>query len=436
VTLKYDKLREAFETKTRSMPVIIFKLWTAVQAAGNAQQRRAAEELGMISPRGSSQEPLSPISRAVKKSFKKADSELIDDSWQQMQAIMYWQYNLMHKKRMKSGVSGRMAYSVWCIPEHTAFRQYCIYWAEHTVLETLVMLAIGMSSVLLAVDTPNPRMRGPWVQPTMDLCDPIFLGLFLLEFGLKWVASGFMGHPTAYWNDAYNKVDFIVLMLSLMATLFASVGSFGRVLRTFRTLRPLRMINKSPKMRALFTAAIMAVEQAIQVAVLVMFFTFLFACVGLSQYMSLFWSCNAAERSGKDTCVGVFSDEEFSYMKPVVWANPDYSFDNIGAAMLTFFEVQGVENWISIMHSAMDVTELDQQPVKNSAPGNCVIFMMYLLITFFVIVALLVGKIIDTFIYGSGQGILTDRQRTFKSLIAKILNDPKVFPPLLPYTDT
>jgi len=358
---------------------------------------------------------------------KVTELTLYYESWQQMRAMSQWQYNVLHRKRMKEGVTGRMEVSAWLFHIDSPFRQWCIYFAEHTVLETLVMLAIAMSSVLLAVDTPNPYHKAEWVDPAIGICDPLFLALFVLEFILKWFACGFVGHPAAYWKDPYNKVDFIVLVLSIMATVFADVGSFGRVLRTFRTLRPLRMINKSPKMKALFTAAIQACEQAIQVAVLVIFFTFLFSCVGLSQYMSLFWFCNA-DMEDMFTCVGTFEDPDLGFMKPVVWANPDYSFDNIGAAMLTFFEVQSAEGWIAIMHSAMDVTDYDLQPSRNKAAGNCIIFMAYILITYFIIVALLIGKIIDTFINGSGQGILTDRQRTFKSLISRILTEPKELP--------
>ena len=69
------------------------------------------------------------------------------------------------------------------------------------------MLAIAISAVLLALDSPNPNVKPEWLDPVIAILDPAFLLLFGFEFVVKWFAWGFYGHATAYMSDSYNVVS-------------------------------------------------------------------------------------------------------------------------------------------------------------------------------------------------------------------------------------
>lgn len=106
-----------------------------------------------------------------------------------------------------------------------------------------------------------------------------------------------------------------------------------------------------------------------------------FAVVGCRIFGGRFHSCNDPAVAFEHECTGSFSipapvapgstlavaggrSEDVVWMERT-WERPRYSFDWIGAGMLTLFEVASLDGWLDVLHSAMDATEVDQQPRKN-----------------------------------------------------------------------
>lgn len=81
--------------------------------------------------------------------------------------------------------------------------------------------------------------------------DCAFTIIFTAEAIFKMVAHGLLFPQRAYFKDVWNVMDFVVLALTNIAFVSASVSSSptvaglatGRVLRVFRVLRPLRFIS-------------------------------------------------------------------------------------------------------------------------------------------------------------------------------------------------
>ena len=72
--------------------------------------------------------------------------------------------------------------------------------------------------------------------------------MFLFEMLLKIVVNGFTGSNGAYWNNGWNRLDFIIVMISIVdvaMTLLNVEGHLFRAFRVLRVLRPLRMIQFS-----------------------------------------------------------------------------------------------------------------------------------------------------------------------------------------------
>jgi hypothetical protein len=73
-----------------------------------------------------------------------------------------------------------------------------------------------------------------------------------MECVLKILAMGFVLHPNSYLRDSWNRLDFFVVLISILDFL-PGLNDYSslKVLRTLRILRPLRSINKVPQMKAL-----------------------------------------------------------------------------------------------------------------------------------------------------------------------------------------
>ena len=48
--------------------------------------------------------------------------------------------------------------------------------------------------------------------PLQEKTEPYFIGIFCFEFGIKLVALGFVFHKGSYLRNAWNVMDFIVVL--------------------------------------------------------------------------------------------------------------------------------------------------------------------------------------------------------------------------------
>ena len=75
-------------------------------------------------------------------------------------------------------------------------------------------------------------------------------------------------------------------------------------------------------------------------AILAVFFIFLFSILGMSFFMGKFKACNYVHAAGKAECRGVTtSRSQVDIYIPTVWGNPGFNFDNILEGILCLFEV-------------------------------------------------------------------------------------------------
>ena len=84
----------------------------------------------------------------------------------------------------------------------------------------------------------------------------MFTFIFFIEMVLKVVAYGFISGKYAYLKDGWNRIDFFLVLCSLVDLLISSIAdnnirvlSLLKILRIMRTLRPLRAINNAPGLK-------------------------------------------------------------------------------------------------------------------------------------------------------------------------------------------
>lgn len=117
---------------------------------------------------------------------------------------------------------------------------------------------------------------------------------FLFECIAKIIGSGLFLGKNAYLSDAWNWLDFTVVVSSLMENIPAMSNLSG--LRTFRLFRPLRSLTTMPSMKLLINTLFASVTQLGGIMGLAMFFFMIFAILGVSQWTGrIYFRCYQTE---------------------------------------------------------------------------------------------------------------------------------------------
>eukprot|EP00756_Hemistasia_phaeocysticola_P066799 Hpha_TRINITY_DN9504_c0_g1::TRINITY_DN9504_c0_g1_i1::g.114833::m.114833/K04851/CACNA1D; voltage-dependent calcium channel L type alpha-1D len=163
---------------------------------------------------------------------------------------------------------------------------------EETCLQKFILtaafryffLALTMFNLLvLAADHhDSPAWLDAFVNWTNFSCSV----LFLVEFVVKVVALGCCG----YFEDAFNIVDFILVLLSVPDILQISAAQGANSLRTIRMLRVARSLRlKLPKsMRTLLRTTFDSFLECVWLVVLMLLFLFIWAVLGMQLFTAPF----------------------------------------------------------------------------------------------------------------------------------------------------
>lgn len=83
----------------------------------------------------------------------------------------------------------------------------------------------------------------------MHYSEPVFTSIFVLEAMIKILAHGLIWDRSCYFRDAWNCLDFVVVVTALLAYIPGMKNV--SMLRTFRLFRPLRSLSVLPNMKIL-----------------------------------------------------------------------------------------------------------------------------------------------------------------------------------------
>ena len=192
-----------------------------------------------------------------------------------------------------------------------------------------------------------------------------------------------------------------------------------KALRGLRALRPLRVITHSPGMKTVVSALIASIPGVSNVVLLMLLFYLVFAILGVQFFKGTFWACRGAVYDALPAAAtqlvqhpaphagfvlppldggagGTFAwPSAASYPAAAMgldgvplsapnsrdvclWLNATWgptapqSFDNVGAGMLTLFEMSTTEGWVEITRAMVDASTIGGQvsrPRDAAAPA-------------------------------------------------------------------
>lgn len=271
------------------------------------------------------------------------------------------------------------------------FRYVFVWLVTSKWFENCIISLILLNSLVLGAKDYTDYENETKINEFIEDLEPFFTSFFLAECCSKIIAQGFMFGKNAYLTEAWNWLDFSVVVTSFLQQ-FPSMKNMSG-LRTFRLLRPLRSLTTMPSMRLLIGTLIASVSSLGSVMALALFFLLIFAILGVSIWNGrIHYRCYETEWpdangvwelvgddericSGSRACpVGFCRSRLVAYNPLSIPVNPNLdvsrakgspllydsdiynlnygltNFDNIFNALLTIFQCITMEGWTKIMN--------------------------------------------------------------------------------------
>ncbi|OWZ15606.1 Voltage-gated Ion Channel, partial [Phytophthora megakarya] len=322
--------------------------------------------------------------------------------------------------------------SLFIFPRSCRLRKWALTIIVHPYFDSIVLALVTASSIALAIDNPlqNPNST---IAIGLKRMDTVFAIIFAAEMTVKILALGLVLHEGAYLRNGWNVLDCVIVVSSLVMLAESSGRKHSlkslRSLRTFRAFRPLRVISRRPGLKLVVNALIEAIPAVFNVLIICALFYLMFSIFAVTYLKGSLNSCsgdvfNALSDAQVDflvspqswsalsldeqqwftntTCIGFPTDSLTSKYICGCWGAdwgpvvPE-NFNNVGSAMISFFEMSTSENWGLLMVACIDATGIDMQPIRDHNMWWAGFFVVFMMFGSFFTVNLFVGVIIDNF---------------------------------------
>ncbi|EDV28390.1 uncharacterized protein TRIADDRAFT_18273 [Trichoplax adhaerens] len=309
--------------------------------------------------------------------------------------------------------------------------------ASFTYLNWFIIIVNISSCLIMAWETPH----GPDVGLNFtQIADIIFIAVTSLELIIKIIADGLIFTPAALMRNFSGFLDIFVYFVSVLSYLYhafnLSVNSGAEFLAVLRCLRPLRVITLVPKMSQVVSELVRGFKEILLVSLMLLMLLFTFANYGVQMFAGKLARCNKGFGIPQENCSGTFSiplqvttqvvglreSKSTTLFVPEVWkvSPAGYSFDNIGKAMLTLFEVITLEGWTS-MRSILQSMKQD---------FGIIYIHVFVFVGFMIGLTLFVGVVMTNFNENKGTALLTVDQRRWLDLKGRLkIAQPLHIPP-------
>ncbi|CAE7836442.1 unnamed protein product, partial [Symbiodinium necroappetens] len=165
------------------------------------------------------------------------------------------------------------------------------------VFDNFILLCILVSTVTMAMDSP---LADPKESLTIFLrgADEVFAIIFIGEMVIKLLALGLIWGEDAYLKSAWNWLDGVVVMVSIINMASASSTGFLKTLRILRAFRPLRVISRNENLKVVVQTIFASMPHLLTLVIVAMLFLLIFALFGLSYLNGTFLMCDLATEPG------------------------------------------------------------------------------------------------------------------------------------------
>ena len=219
------------------------------------------------------------------------------------------------------------------------------------------MMAIVINTLFLCIDY---HQKSAELEKSLEQANMTFVVFFTFEMILKITAHGFK----YYWHVNWNKFDFIIVWMSLIAfneELLKNLNFNVTALRIIRVSRLLRMIKTSQGLRSLLKTLYMSLGNILTTTTLLLLILFTFTVAGM----------------------GLFGDVPHGE-----FINKFANFSSFYLSMTTLWRACTGESWNGLMHECYEY---------NKSGLAIVFWLIFQLFTFFIFMNVFIAVIYENF---------------------------------------
>ena len=163
------------------------------------------------------------------------------------------------------------------MPVESNFRKLIFKLVLSNFFENFIMLNIALNTLFLCLDyhgAPQGLVK------TIEIGNFIFISIFAVEAVLKLIGLGLR----FYFLDTWNRFDFLIVLLSIIA-IDENLFSFKvTALRIIRVARLLRMVKSSKGLKNLLKALWLSLKNIVNVAMILFLIFFTFSVAGMDLF--------------------------------------------------------------------------------------------------------------------------------------------------------
>ncbi|KAL3206040.1 hypothetical protein MRX96_040482 [Rhipicephalus microplus] len=290
----------------------------------------------------------------------------------------------------------RQDYALFLFPPDSKVRMYCNRLTDGRWFDYTVLAFIALNCITLAMERPNIPPRS-LERELLIAANYTFTVVFAFEMLVKVIAKGLWYGDKAYFKSGWNKMDGVLVTISLVDFLltFVADGSpriFGilRVFRLLRSLRPLRVINRAPGLKLVVQTLMSSLRPIGNIVLICCTFFIIFGILGVQLFKGSFYFCEGPDVKGVRT-------KEDCLERGMAWTNRKYNFDHLGQALMALFVLSSKDGWVNIMYSGLDAVGEGIQPVENYNEWRLLYFISFLLLVAFFVLNMFVGVVVENF---------------------------------------
>ena len=220
---------------------------------------------------------------------------------------------------------------------HNPLRKFAVGLYRWKVFDNFILFMIVMNCIFLAMSSNKPGFEDSKLFAVCEVAEIIFTVVFTLELIVKSIAMDFIVSKGSYLRDPWNIIDFLVVVLGLIA-FSPAVGNYTAI-RTVRVLRPLRTITGVEGMRVLVSTLMRSIPMLLDVLLLCAFAFFIFGIIGVQTFSGVL-------RNRCHAITGVVENPELGMWEPRLELDKDLQDDICSGPLWYTFEGKRDENTI------------------------------------------------------------------------------------------
>jgi len=172
-------------------------------------------------------------------------------------------------------------------------RLKCLGVISHSKFETVVLILIAISTLLLAFENPLDKPNSLKLA-VLSKIDYFMTSCFTLEMIMKIVTYGFLlNGSNSYLRSIWNVLDFVVVSAALISLNPGTTSLKSlRSLRTIRVLRPLRMVQRHKGLKVAMLSLFKSLPQILNLQIIELFVLSLLGIFFKTLFGGMFWYCS------------------------------------------------------------------------------------------------------------------------------------------------